>query len=69
MPGEWAMDLATQVHELRAGGSEVETVFPDTVAGDVFNSRAMDPSTRPQAARGGHDQGQVIAERLMTFWR
>jgi hypothetical protein len=27
MPPEWGMDLATQVDELRGGGSRVETVF------------------------------------------
>jgi NTE family protein len=67
-PGEWGMDLATQVDELRAGGSEVQTVFPDARAGDVFNARAMDLSTRPQAARGGFDQGRSLAERLTAFW-
>jgi NTE family protein len=69
MPREWGMDLATQVSELRAGGSNVETVFPDSAAGDVFNARAMDPSTRPQAARGGYDQGRALAEELREFWR
>lgn len=28
-PPGWGMDLSTQVDELRAGGSVVETVFPD----------------------------------------
>ena len=69
MPPEWRMDLATQVAELRAGGSRVETVFPDAGAGDVFNANAMDPSTRLQAARGGYDQGRVLAESLGGFWR
>ncbi len=69
MPVEWGMDLATQVSELRAGGSRVETVFPDDGAGDVFNARAMDPSTRPQAARGGYDQGRALADELRELWR
>jgi NTE family protein len=68
MPGEWGMDLATQVDELRAGGSQVETVFPDARAGDVFNANALDPSTRLQAARGGYDQGRALAEQLTEFW-
>ena len=59
MPLEWGMDLATQVDELRAGGSSVETVFPDSGAGDVFDANALDPSTRPQAARGGYEQGRA----------
>jgi NTE family protein len=69
MPPEWGMDLATQLAELRAAGSAVEAVFPDAGAGDVFNARAMDPSTRPQAARGGYDQGRALAEPLAALWR
>lgn len=69
MPPEWGMDLATQVGELRATGSSVETVFPDGGAGDVFNAGAMDPATRRQAARGGYDQGRSLAERLAGGWR
>ena len=69
MPLEWGMDLATQVDELRAGGSRVETVFPDSGAGDVFDANALDPSTRPQAARGGYLQGGALVEALADFWR
>jgi NTE family protein len=69
MPLEWGMALATQVDELRAGGSRVETVFPDSGAGDVFGANALDPSTRPQAARGGYEQGRRLGERLAEFWR
>jgi len=68
MPLEWGMDLATQVSELRTGGSSVETVFPDSRAGDVFGANALDPSTRLPAARGGYDQGLDLAERLTDFW-
>ncbi|SES49653.1 NTE family protein [Pedococcus cremeus] len=68
MPLEWGMDLATQVDELRAGGSRVETVFPDGGAGDVFDADALDPSTRPQAARGGYDQGRGLAELVAGVW-
>ena len=69
MPLEWGMDLATQVDELRAGGSRVETVFPDRSSGDVFDVNALDPSTRLQAARGGYDQGRALAGQLTEFWR
>ena len=69
MPVAWGMDLATQVAELRAGGSRVETVFPDARAGDVFNANALDPSTRRPAARGGFEQGRTLAGRLAEFWR
>jgi NTE family protein len=68
MPLEWGMDLATQVAELRAGGSRVETVFPDAGAGDVFDANALDPSTRGQAARGGYEQGRAIAQPLADTW-
>jgi NTE family protein len=67
-PLEWGMDLATQVAELRASGSRVETVFPDAGAGDVFNENALDPSTRRQAALGGHQQGRALAPQLAGFW-
>jgi NTE family protein len=69
MPPEWGMDLATQVEELRAGGSRVETVFPDGRAGDVFDANALDPSTRLQAARGGYEQGRGIAGLIAELWR
>jgi NTE family protein len=69
MPLEWGMDLATQVAELRAAGSQVETVFPDGGAGDVFDANALDPSTRLRAARGGYDQGRALAERVGEIWR
>ena len=67
-PREWGMDLETQVAELRAGGSRVETVFPDAGAGDVFNANALDPSTRLPAARGGYAQGRGLAPSLAEFW-
>jgi NTE family protein len=69
MPLQWGMDLATQVAELRAAGSAVETVFPDAGAGDVFGANALDPSTRLPAARGGYVQGRDLAASLAEFWR
>ncbi len=69
MPPEWGMDLATQVGELRAGGSWVQAVFPDGGAGEVFDANALDPSTRLPAARGGYDQGRALAEVLAEIWR
>ena len=67
-PVEWGLDLATQVDELRAGGSEVEVVFPDERSGDVFNANALDPSTRLPAASGGFEQGRELARHLAAFW-
>jgi NTE family protein len=69
MPPEWGMDLATQVAELRTAGSRVETVFPDGGAGNVFDANALDPATRPQAARGGYEQGRALAGLLSDSWR
>lgn len=68
-PIEWGLDLATQVGELRAGGSLVETVFPDAGAGEVFDANALDPSTRLPAARGGYSQGLALGTQLAEFWR
>lgn len=68
-PLDWGMHLATQVDELRAGGSRVETIFPDSDAEHMFGANAMDLSLRPPAARAGYDQGRALAEQLTEFWR
>ncbi|HEY3438570.1 MAG TPA: patatin-like phospholipase family protein [Actinotalea sp.] len=68
-PVEWGVHLATQVDELRAHGSRVETVFPDAGSEHLFGANAMDLSLRPVAARAGHDQGRALAEHLREFWR
>ena len=69
MPLEWGMHLAAQVDELRARGSRVETIFPDSSSEHMFGANAMDPSLRPPAARAGYDQGRALAEPLTEFWR
>jgi NTE family protein len=63
------MQLAAQVDELRAGGSRVETILPDSNSRDAFGSNLMDLSMRPPAARAGYDQGGALAEQLTEFWR
>jgi NTE family protein len=68
-PLEWGMHLAAQVDELRAGGSSVETILPNSDALDAFGGNLMDPSTRPPAARAGYDQGRALAEHVTEFWR
>ena len=68
-PVEWGMHLATQVDELRARGSRVETIFPDSDSRTVFGDNVMDLSLRPPAARAGYDQGRALAEQLTEFWR
>ena len=67
-PLAWGMQLEAQVAELRTAGSAVQTVFPDASAGDVFGANALDPSTRPQAARGGFDQANALAKALAPAW-
>jgi NTE family protein len=68
-PLEWGMQLAVQVDELRAGGSRVETILPDSDSRTAFGNNLMDLSTRPPAARAGYDQGRALAEQLTGFWR
>jgi NTE family protein len=70
-PQEWGMQLAAQVDELRARGSRVETIFPDSNSRDLFafGANQMDPSTRPPAARAGYGQGRALAGQLTEFWR
>jgi NTE family protein len=68
-PLDWGMQLAAQVDELRAGGSRVETILPDSDSLNAFGTNLMDLSTRPPAARAGYHQGGVLAEQLTGFWR
>jgi NTE family protein len=69
MPLEWGMQLAAQVEELRAGGSRVETIFPDSDSEYMFGVNAMDLALRPAAAQAGYNQGKAAAVRLEEFWR
>ena len=66
---EWGMHLATQVDELRARGSRVETIFPESDSEHMFGANAMDLSLRPPAARAGYNQGRALAGQLTEFWR
>ena len=68
-PAHWGLHLATQVDELRARGSRVETIFPDSSSRIAFGDNMMDLSTRPPAARAGYDQGRALAEQLSDLWR
>jgi NTE family protein len=68
-PLDWGMQLAAQVDELRARGSRVETIFPDSNSEHMFGANAMDLSLRPPAAGAGHDQGRALAEQLTEFWQ
>lgn len=68
-PLDWGIHLAAQVDELRARGSRVETIFPDSDSRDAFGSNLMDLSTRPPSARAGYNQGRALAGQLTEFWR
>jgi NTE family protein len=68
-PLDWGMQLGAQVDELRARGSRVETIFPDSNSRETFGLNMMDPSKRPPAARAGHNQGRALAGELTEFWR
>jgi NTE family protein len=66
---ELGTHLAAQVDELRAGGSRVATIFPESYAEHMFGANAMDASLRPSAAQAGYDQGRALAAQLAEFWR
>jgi NTE family protein len=68
-PLDWGMHLAAQADELRARGSRVETILPDSDSREAFGVNLMDPSTRPPAARAGYNQGRALAAALTEFWR
>jgi NTE family protein len=68
-PLEWGIHLAAQVDELRARGSRVEIILPDSDSRNAFGVNLMDPSTRPPAARAGYNQGRALAGQLTEFWR
>lgn len=68
-PLEWGLQLQAQVRELRAGGSKVETMGPDSASLTAFGTNLMDQSTRPTAARAGYSQGRALAGQITGFWR
>lgn len=67
-PADWGMQLAVQLEELRAGGSTVAAIYPDSTSEHMFGANAMDPSLRPPAAQAGYAQGGALAARLAEFW-
>jgi NTE family protein len=68
-PLDWGIHLAAQAGELRARGSRVETIFPDSNSRDAFGGDLMDPAARPPAARAGYGQGRALAGQLTELWR
>jgi NTE family protein len=68
-PLEWSVHLAAHVDELRARGSMVETILPDSNSRGAFGVNMMDISARPASAQAGYNQGKVLAAQLTEFWR
>ncbi len=56
MPAAWRMDLASQVAELRAAGSQVVPLFPPPEVRDIFDANAANPANRRRAAQAGFGQ-------------
>ncbi len=70
-PLDWGTHLAAQADELRAGGSRVETIFPDSNSQNVLGGgmEVMDLSRRRPSAQAGYEQGKALAGQLTDFWR
>lgn len=66
-PPEWGTHVQSQIDDLRARGSSVETMFPDSSSRHLFGATAMDLSLRGSAARVGYNQGQEAVEQLTWF--
>jgi NTE family protein len=67
-PSAWGMNMSTQVDDLRAQGSRVETVDPGASNDHLFGANAMNPGLRPAAARAGYERGSTLAHQLREFW-
>lgn len=67
-PAEWGTHLATQTDALRAAGSRVETIVPDSSSEHLFGANAMDATLRPLAAQAGAEQGRALAGQLTELW-
>lgn len=66
-PASWGTHLAAQVDALRAAGSRVEVIGPESEA--LHGANAMDASLRPAAARAGHARGIALAPVVAALWR
>ncbi|MDN4596083.1 patatin-like phospholipase family protein [Leifsonia virtsii] len=65
-PASWGTHLAAQVEALRASGSRVEVVGPESE--ELHGENAMDASLRPAAARAGHARGIAVAPSVAARW-
>lgn len=58
-----------EIDQLRAGGSQVEFVAPDSEALAAFGPNMMDATRRLAALDAGARQGKDLAARLAKFWK
>jgi NTE family protein len=68
-PAHWGTHLTTQVEQLQARGSRVETIGPPHADEHLFGPNAMNLALRPAAARAGFELGRQRAEHIGEFWR
>jgi NTE family protein len=61
--------VASQVAELRSGGSAVAVVEPDRAALEAIGRNVLDPARRAPAARAGHDQAAAVAAEVAAVWQ
>ncbi|MEO8458722.1 MAG: patatin-like phospholipase family protein [Chloroflexota bacterium] len=57
-----------EADELRAGGSNVELVFPDAAALEAMGFNRMDSTRRGVSADAGVKQGVALARKLEAAW-
>ncbi|WP_206517774.1 MULTISPECIES: patatin-like phospholipase family protein [unclassified Mesorhizobium] len=69
-PLEWGLHLAAEAKELRAHGSRVEVIVPDSASDSAMGigMNLMDLSSRRPSCEAGYKQGKALAERLGEFW-
>jgi len=69
-PLEWRLHLNAQINELRARGSLVETILPDSESQNAIGigMDLMDLSGRRSSAQAGYNQGKAFAEQSTEFW-
>jgi NTE family protein len=69
-PLDWGTHLTAQTDELRACGSRVETIIPDSNSQKALGTglKMMDLSRRGPSAQAGYDQAKALASQLADFW-
>ncbi|MGH1548899.1 patatin-like phospholipase family protein [Leifsonia poae] len=65
-PASWGTHLAAQVDALRASGSRVEVIGPESE--ELHGANATDPTLRPAAARAGYTRGREYAPVVAALW-